>query len=123
MNNYFKLFLILIININCSSINFSYAHPLEIKFDSTNLDFSKKDHRVLLSYLEEESRILSSMVNSIGKKNVKINSKIVLEKCEKNLRTSKQEKYSADIVIIPFIEKFKERNFKVINIYLDWKYL
>ena len=114
MNNYFKFFLILIININCSSINFSYTHPLEIKFDSTNLDFSKKDHRVLLSYLEEESRILSSMVNSIGKKYVKINSKIIIEKCEKNLRTSKEEKYSADIVIIPFIEKFKERNFKAI---------
>ena len=114
MNKYFNLFLILIINVNFAFLKFSYTHPLKIQIDSSNLDLSKGANKTLLLYLEEGSKILSTMVNSINQKNIKINSKIINEKCEKNLKIDKEEIYYADIVIIPFIEKFKGEKFRTI---------
>ena len=116
--NNIKLFIIYIVllfinNIQCSSLKFTYAHPLRIHFETANYDLSNKNNNKLFIYIKEQSKILSSLVNSINIKSIKINSKIIDEKCQKNINIPKEVIYKTDIVIIPVIEKFKKENFRI----------
>jgi hypothetical protein len=98
---------------NYSSINNFYTHPIKLQFDSSNLNLSNNNHQKLLLYLKEQSKLLSSMVNTINTKNVKISQNIVNEKCSHNLIIKKAKTYMADIVVIPLIKKLNEKKFKI----------
>ena len=113
---YFKLILIylsIIINAQCKSLNGDYTHPLKIRIDPANLNLSNKKDKKLLIYLEEQSRILSTMINTIEGKQVVVNPKLINEQCGRQLNST-EGIYAADMVILPFIEKFNGKNkFKV----------
>ena len=98
---------------NCPSLKNYYTHPIKIKFESSNLDLSNNNHQKLLLFLKEQSKLLSSMVNTKNTKNVKISQNIVNEKCGQNLIIKKAKTYKADIVVIPLIEKLSKNKFKV----------
>ena len=123
MSIFSKLFLIsiiFIINFNYSSLKILYTHPIKIEFDSSNLNLSNINDKKILLYLKELSKILSTMVNSINIKKVKISQNIVNEKCqEKNLKIEKDKTYTEDIVVIPFFQKLKNGNFKAAIFKID----
>ena len=116
MDIFFKLILIystIIINGQCESLNGAYTHPLKIHIDPANLNLSNQKEQKLLMYLEEQSKILSTMINTIGTNNVIVNSNLINGKCDKNLKST-EGIYPVDIVVLPFIEKFNGNNkFKV----------
>ena len=113
---YFKLILIIstiIINAQSELLNGGYTHPLKIRIDPANLNLSNKNDKKLLIYLEEQSKILSTMINTIEGNEVVVNPNLINEQCDKKLNST-EGIYAADMVILPFIEKFKGKNkFKV----------
>ena len=113
---YFKLILIystIIINAQSELLNGGYTHPLKIRIDPANLNLSNKNDKKLLIYLEEQSKILSTMINTIEGNEVVVNPNLINEQCDKKLNST-EGIYEADMVILPFIEKFNGKNkFKV----------
>ena len=105
---YFKLILIysaIIINAQSELFNGGYTHPLKIRIDPANLNLSNKNDKKLLIYLEEQSKILSTMINTIEGNEVVVNPNLINEQCDKKLNST-EGIYEADMVILPFIEKF-----------------
>jgi len=113
---FFKLILIystIIINSQSETLNSDYTHPLKIHIDPINLNLSNKNDKKLLMYLEEQSRILSSMINTIETSHVIIDPNLINVKCGKRLNST-EGIYAVDMVILPFVEKFNGKNkFKV----------
>ena len=58
-----------------------------------------------IKLLEEQSKILSTMINTIEGNEVVVNPNLINEQCDKKLNST-EGIYEADMVILPFIEKF-----------------
>jgi hypothetical protein len=116
MSIYFKLILIystIIIKAQCESLNGGYTHPLKMHIDPANLNLSNQNDKKLLMYIEEQSKILSTMINTIGGNEVVVNPNLISKQCNKRLNSTKGI-YAVDMVVLPFIEKFNGKNkFKV----------
>ena len=112
MEIFFKLILIysiIFINAQCELLNGGYTHPLKIHIDPANLNLSNQNDKKLLMYLEEQSKILSTMINTIEGNEVVVNPNLINEQCGKRLKST-EGIYAVDIVVIPFFEKFNGNN-------------